>query len=134
MGPAHVLRDARARELEARDDVETAQAALERKARERTATAADAVLVAEVSRLVDEASEIQADLVRRRIVLRFLLHDLKLSGAEADGARSYLRQTELPGTRDTVAYTTRSCSPFQPHSSLLEWLIACRDFGPMGSA
>jgi hypothetical protein len=110
--PDRSAQQARVRELDAEDELDAARSALAtveeavgepeyqaKKASQRLQAAADAVLAAEVSRLADEAKAIQADLIERRVVFRFLLHELRSAGGEMDAARDFMRHnTDLPGT------------------------------------
>jgi hypothetical protein len=109
----HTLRDAYFEEAEARDEVEAAKQALAAveaaladpeyargKAQERVAAAADAVIAAtSIGPLLAAAQAVQDDLVRRRVVLRYLLGARLVSGPEADALQSFLRAREqaIPG-------------------------------------
>ncbi|MEA2911094.1 MAG: hypothetical protein QOJ15_3175 [Bradyrhizobium sp.] len=84
-----LLRDARRREMEAQDELDVARDALKiaeaRKSeaelpvpryQRRVRAAADAVLAGEINRLVDEASVIRDELIRRRSALEFLAFEI----------------------------------------------------------
>jgi len=77
-------------------------ARLANEARQRVLSLAALILAAPCQRLLAEAKAARADLVARRVGLRFLLHKLQLEGPEHDAIREFLRQNELPGTFGSI--------------------------------
>jgi hypothetical protein len=111
------LTEARAREVEVQDMLDAASAAVvvlqavvtkaQQVATRAAATidgAARSVIAAEIPRLVNEARVVQADHIRRRLALKAIIMDLKISGPEVDDAERFMRNTDLPGTFGSVEY------------------------------
>ena len=104
------LKEARAREVEVQDTLDAASVAVvalqavmvkaqqvAARADEKIADAARAVMAAEVPRLLAEAQASQAQTIARRIALKALVNDLKVSGPGTDGVFHFLKyNTDLP--------------------------------------
>ncbi len=118
------LRDARAAEAEAQDNLDIARSALgsleinvrnaeliAQKAGEKVADAARAVLAEDIPRMLAEAQAVQEDLVLRRVILRAMIHDLGVTGPDADTAKRFLNQRDLPGSWGDVEYRDWSAHP-----------------------
>jgi hypothetical protein len=112
MSPDLSMREARARQTDASDELEAAGGALsaceaasaewEREqldhARKRVAAAADEVIkAASPARLLKEAEAMQADLVARRVALRYLLREGLIGDHDRETVHRFLVANHLPG-------------------------------------
>ncbi len=61
--------------------------------------------------MLAEATAVQADLIRLRVALRYMLHDLRQTGPETDAVKNFIRQTGLPGTWGSVSFQDWSEHP-----------------------
>jgi hypothetical protein len=122
-----MLREARAAELEAQDQLEVAEAALAEveesvggpehesaEVRARLAKYADGVVLTRAEPLLEETKALHDKLIANRIVLRYMLHELKPHGAHlqastdeaAKAIHDFLRnEAELPGSYGSVQWT-----------------------------
>jgi hypothetical protein len=104
------VQNARIQERAAGDEIKAAEAVLDvaeaavaepeqaaKKARERVLAAAAVVLATPALRLLEEAKAVQADLIKRRVALRYLVRNLDVTPAIHE-VREFLRyNTDLPG-------------------------------------
>jgi hypothetical protein len=63
------------------------------------------------ARLLKQAEVLQADLVARRLVLKYLLHSDLVAEPEMQAVTSFLRSNSLPGTYGTVEFTSWDAHP-----------------------
>lgn len=135
--------DTRAAEMEAQDQLDAAEAALRvleaamansegevERARMRVKAAADTLLWSQALPLLEKAKALQAELIETRVVLRYLLHNLKPHEVSvrnptdevAKDVRDYLRSaSELPSTYGRVAFTD-----WDSHPASVPWREARR--------
>ena len=117
--PDATVREARARETDAQGEVEDARAVLatlqealadaeyyQQQGEKRVEEAVIAVIkAASITVLLKRAQAVQTDLIARRVMLRYLIHEHLVAEEHLPAVSSFMQDTELPGGYGSVYLT-----------------------------